>query len=248
MTDWYYTVPKEIRKHLASVLSGMQQRCYNPRMHSYKTYGCRGIGICAEWYDAEIKERRIENFMRWSLDNGYSIGLQIDRIDNSKGYEPNNCRYVTPIENARNRRDVTNITFNGETHCLGEWAEKPGVKKYILKNRIQQGLPIEKVLVSDVKEKDMYLDFRGDKVLLSELSKRFGVSRPCLRQRLKSGWSVEDAVTKKVSAGNSKFVTYKGETNSIKYFAKKYKRGYNHLTLLLRKGMSIEEAIRGKGR
>jgi len=217
-------------------------------MHSYNSYGGRGIRICPEWYDEEIKERRIENFMRWALSNGYAFGLQIDRIDNYKGYTPDNCRFVSPKINGRNKRSVKQISFNGETHCLSEWAEKLGVQKYILKNRMKQGLPIEKVLSAEVKYKDESLVFKGKTVLLSELSSMFGVSRSLIRQRIKSGWTVEDAVTKKPSVGNTKFVTYKGETNSVKYFAKKYNRGYSYLTQLLREGMSIEDAIKGKGR
>jgi hypothetical protein len=66
-------------------------------MQSYKYYGARGITVCDEW----IKP---EPFLEWALANGYRDDLQIDRIDPDGNYEPTNCRWVTPKENANNRR------------------------------------------------------------------------------------------------------------------------------------------------
>ena len=68
----------------------------NPKCKSYKNYGGRGITICEEWMD-------IKNFIRWA-DPLRQKGLQIDRIDNNKGYSPGNCRFVTNKENIDNRR------------------------------------------------------------------------------------------------------------------------------------------------
>ncbi len=76
----------------------MKQRCNNPNASGYKNYGGRGISVCNEW------EKSSEAFYDWALANGYAPGLQIDRIDNDGNYEPSNCRWVTPKENASNRR------------------------------------------------------------------------------------------------------------------------------------------------
>lgn len=79
------------------VWCGMKQRCNNPNNLEYHRYGGRGIKICKEWNDD------FEKFGKWALSHGYKQGLQIDRINNNGNYEPSNCRFVTPLENMRNR-------------------------------------------------------------------------------------------------------------------------------------------------
>lgn len=243
MSDWYYTIPKEVRHSLMVVLSGMQQRCYNQKMHSFAGYGGRGVRVSREWYDDELKVRRLENFMKWALSNGYRRGLQIDRIDNNGDYAPDNCRWVTPKENGRNRRTNVCLTYNGETLCLAEWAEKLKIPEYIVKSRLKRGLSVGEILSTKVQSKDASIMFRGRKMPISRLAKEFGISRSLIRQRIKSGWDVERAVTKKPEKGNSKPVTYKGETNTIKYFARKYRCRYVSLCELIRTGTPIEKAI-----
>ena len=81
---------------LSEVLHSMKARCYNPKHHSYKRYGERGIDICQEWLANE------NQFYDWCRRHGYARGLQLDRIDNNRGYSPENCRFVTPSENQRN--------------------------------------------------------------------------------------------------------------------------------------------------
>ena len=81
---------------LYDVLHSMKSRCYNPKHNSYKRYGGRGIDICREWLTNE------DAFYDWCRHHGYRCGLQLDRIDNNRGYSPDNCRFVTPVENQRN--------------------------------------------------------------------------------------------------------------------------------------------------
>lgn len=78
---------------------GLFQRCENPTASHYERYGERGIDICKEWKG----ENGFINFCKWALENGYSDNLEIDRIDNNKGYSPDNCRWVSHIENCHNR-------------------------------------------------------------------------------------------------------------------------------------------------
>lgn len=65
--------------------------------YTKKCYAERGITVCKEWRDPDV-------FITWALSHGYSKGLQIDRTDNSRGYEPENCRFVSAKQNTNNRR------------------------------------------------------------------------------------------------------------------------------------------------
>lgn len=109
----------------------MMDRCTNPNVWNYKYYGGRGISVCSEWMD-------IEQFAVWA-DKTYENGKTIDRIDNSKGYSPENCRWATKKEQANNRKSCVYITYNGETHNLTEWSEILGIPRGIIINRRWRG-------------------------------------------------------------------------------------------------------------
>jgi hypothetical protein len=89
-------------------------------------YGSRGIRICDEWLEDNSK------FFQWSLDNGYSEELSIDRIDNNGNYSPENCRWTTPTEQARNRRSNVIVIVNDASMTLTEAVERLGVKKSVV--------------------------------------------------------------------------------------------------------------------
>lgn len=76
---------------------GMIQRCMAKDMGN-KYYGGRGVKVCKEWLN-------FDNFARWALENGFKKNMQIDRIDVNGDYCPENCRFVTASENARNKRN-----------------------------------------------------------------------------------------------------------------------------------------------
>lgn len=82
-----------------------------------RNYWGRGVNICDEWVD-------FENFMNWALSNGYNDSLTIDRIDNDKGYFPNNCRWVTIRQQANNRRNNVIIEIGNERDTLANWCRR----------------------------------------------------------------------------------------------------------------------------
>lgn len=106
----------EDRSKLYLVWVGIKARCLNPKSRSYPNYGGRGITICEEW------RRSFAAFRDWSLAHGYREGLWIDRIDNNGPYSPENCRWTTREESARNTRRNYQITAFGETKTLVEWS------------------------------------------------------------------------------------------------------------------------------
>ena len=76
-------------KHIYSIWKGMNKRCNNKNCKDYKWYGGKGIKVCEEWHN-------YLNFRQWALDNGFVIGLTIDRLDVHKDYHPSNCQWITP--------------------------------------------------------------------------------------------------------------------------------------------------------
>ena len=108
---------------LFNVWQTMKSRCENPNRTKYKDYGGRGIKVCDEWHEAS-------KFVLWALSHGYRKGLQLDRVDNDGDYCPENCRFVTPKENSRNRRNTKRLTVNGETKTIVEWCEQLGANQY----------------------------------------------------------------------------------------------------------------------
>lgn len=86
-----------IDRLIAKTWYSMVDRCTNPRCSSYVKYGARGITVCEEWRLSKPK------FIEWARLNGFSRGLQIDRINGKLGYSPDNCRFVTSEEQNKNR-------------------------------------------------------------------------------------------------------------------------------------------------
>lgn len=106
LTDFYADSNKKSKNiGIYRRYTHMIDRCYNSKNKLYHRYGGRGITVCDEWLSDYL------NYRNWCLNNGYSpkTKLQIDRIDNSKGYEPTNCRFTTPAINSQNR-DTTLTT------------------------------------------------------------------------------------------------------------------------------------------
>lgn len=116
----------------------MLQRCKNPNNPAYDRYGGSGISVCERWH-------KFENFL---ADMGRRPeGRSLDRVDGRGNYEPGNCRWATDLEQGRNRKNVRRITFNGETLCLSEWAERLGMNRTSLRERLAKW-PIEKALTA----------------------------------------------------------------------------------------------------
>ena len=117
--------------------SHMKGRCLNKKDGRFKDYGARGIIVCKRWM-------KFENFY---ADMGKcSEGMTLDRIDNSKGYSPENCRWASYKKQNNNKRTNHLLTYNGKTQDIAQWAEEIGINSSALYTRIYRGWSIDKAL------------------------------------------------------------------------------------------------------
>lgn len=119
---------------LYSIHNAMNARCFNKNNKEYHNYGGRGVSVCEEWRG----RKGFLSFYKWAISNGYKEELSIDRVDNNKNYSPDNCRWVTPKEQAINRRTNVFISYNGETKTLKEWSDSLGIPYKTLHMRIKK--------------------------------------------------------------------------------------------------------------
>jgi len=123
----------------------MIQRCKNPK---YKYHCGRGIKVCYKW-----SNKNPNGFQNFYKDIGDPPkGLSLDRIDNDKGYNPNNWRWATSKEQANNTRSNIIVRFNNKNERLSLLADQYKIKRETLKDRLDAGWPIEKVLITPVKK------------------------------------------------------------------------------------------------
>jgi hypothetical protein len=136
------TTHRETKTRLHRIWIGMKNRCNNPKTKDHKNYGGRGIIVCEEWKNS------YQNFRDWANANGYSDSLSIDRIDNDKGYSPNNCRWVSQKYQTNNRRSNHLITFNNVTKTVTQWEEFLGFPRNLVFNRLALGWSVERSLTT----------------------------------------------------------------------------------------------------
>lgn len=125
------------RTRAAASWANMMYRCYDPQEAYYHRYGARGIKVCERWHD-------LKNFFE---DMGERPeGQTLERINNDGDYEPGNCKWASPLEQSQNTSFNRQLTFNGLTLCLSEWARRAGIKRNTIEGRLDRGWSIEQAL------------------------------------------------------------------------------------------------------
>ena len=127
-------------KPIYKVYCAMIARCHNPKHKCYYMYGAIGRTVCDEWRNDRVA------FIEWAYSHGYKEGLTLDRIDNEKGYSPENCRWVDRYVQQNNMRRNHYITVDGETHSISEWARIKGVRRGLIINRLKRGWSEERAV------------------------------------------------------------------------------------------------------
>lgn len=131
-------------KRLYNIWAHMKSRCRNEKDPSYKKYGALGIDYCAEWEE-------FKTFSDWAIANGYNNHLTIDRVDNTKGYCPENCRWADYYTQNNNRKNTIFINIEGEKHSLSEWCHILNMSYRTVYTRLKNGWEPNEALFKEVK-------------------------------------------------------------------------------------------------
>ena len=169
--------------------ASMLQRCNNPNSDKYQYYGGRGVTVCERWHT-------FENFLA-DMGERPSTKHSIDRIDNDRGYNPDNCQWVTMRKQNRNRRSNIEIEYNGETMCLTDWADRLGLNYETLRQRIRDyGWSVEDAFSRSVQPRELDITHSGETLTLQQWSERTGLDSHLIYNRIhEKGWSVEKALS-----------------------------------------------------
>jgi hypothetical protein len=172
---------------LYSIWSDMKTRCFNTKGRYYINYGGRGVTMSEEWKNDFLA------FYRWSIKNGYSDELSIDRINNDGNYCPSNCRWVTRKTQSNNRR--SNIVFQGKT--LSEWCEDLKLNYHTVRTRIKVfGWDIEKALSIPTMESawsnKKTINYKGKTLYMVAKENNFSYESAFVK--VKKGMPVDDVV------------------------------------------------------
>ena len=224
------------------IYRGMLNRCYNENLVQYPDYGGRGIYVCDEWRG----ENGFINFMNWAMSHGYRDDLTIDRINNNGPYSPENCRWVTMVIQANNKRSNVYIEYNGESHTISEWSTITGIPYATLRKRLNDGWDINRIFNTPVNDYiQIITNSNGESHTISEWSTITGLNRDLIYDRLyKQNWDVDKALYTSVSTDRMpNYITYDGTTMNYSDWEKA--RGFSSgiISHRLKRGMSIQEAL-----
>lgn len=179
----------KLKKQLARVLSCMITRCYNTKHKEYKKYGAKGITICDEWIGA----KGLDNFYEWATANGFSGEkdskgynvLSIDRIDNDKGYSPDNCRWATREQQARNKSTTIWVEYKGEKDTLKGFCKKLDLDYHAVFLRIyRRHWSIEKALSTPI-QKNHQIEYNGQLLEFNTIARLNGLIPTTLKYQWK---------------------------------------------------------------
>lgn len=118
---------------LFHVWDNMVRRCTDPTNKSYADYGGRGITVDVSWLDP----------WQFVKDMGpRPNGLTLERVDNAKGYGPENCVWADRLTQASNKRNVPIVEFAGKAQSIAQWSRELGVHPETLRSRVKAGKPM----------------------------------------------------------------------------------------------------------
>ena len=143
--------------------------------------------VCDEW------KQNFINFYDWAMSHGYKDSLFLCRVELDKGFNPDNCKWMTKKEYIRKNQSKS-YTYDGKTMTLPEWSEHYGINIRTLNNRINKyGMSIEEALTKPIKKKHYYT-YNGETHSIPEWASLYNLKTKTLECRLNRGKSIEEAL------------------------------------------------------
>lgn len=148
----------------------MKTRCLNINASGYKYYGSRGIKVCKRWL-------KFENFYA-DMGDKPTPSHSIERRNNNGDYEPGNCKWATISEQNNNKRNNVILTYKGASMNLSQWAEKLGISRACLWDRVNRNLPKSAIFTSEKNIKQKYKTKYTEKygMTLKEITLKFNIT------------------------------------------------------------------------
>lgn len=168
---------------------GMMSRCNKTNNKMYNDYGGRGIIVCDRW-------KNYKNFLD-DMGEKPTPEHSIERVDNNKGYCPENVIWATREVQINNTRKNIFFEYQGKTQTLAQWCHELKLPYTTIRRRITLGWSIDNAFTEPIvnKSAEKTLTFNGVTGNLAELAKAFGVNDVTLSKRLLRGWTLEEALT-----------------------------------------------------
>lgn len=164
----------------------MLDRCYNPNASNYHRYGGLGRKVCDRWRGS------YKNFL---LDMGTRpSGMTLERKNTKGDYEPGNCIWATPKEQANNRLNNRVLEVRGVRRTLKQWSELTGLSVQLIRYRIdKKGMSVVSAIENPLRNA-YRMTYKGRTKTLLEWSKCSGINYRTLRSRYGRGWSPEQCL------------------------------------------------------
>lgn len=240
---WGGVLPDSMDRYLKGRWDAIKSRTEDPTHRSYGRYGGRGIKLSEEFQDPRV----FVSYVRSLPDAERAKELQIDRIDNSKGYERGNLRWVTPSVNSNNRDVTVKVTYDGEKMPLADFIREHTDLSYeYVRSLIKRGISPRKI-ASWVKN-PLNVTYKGESMSLMEFSRRHvsNMSYNNVLKLHKKGYDLDEIIRWEKKSHD---VCYKGVEMRFRSFVSKYTElSYPYASRLRREGRSLDELAEWKKR
>lgn len=199
-----FFVSSDFDRRFYTIWAMMKQRCHNPNQPAYARYGARGILVCERWQTFENFREDMFDKYREHRDRYGARNTSIDRIDNSRGYSPDNCRWATRSVQANNKTNNRHVVYKNVKYTVSEFCaiyrvtherfiSAESIEELLFRDNEKREERRKNIVLNEIFEQNKGLDrkfvmkiMRGEGFTLEEIAKKFGLTRQRVDQIVKS--------------------------------------------------------------